>query len=118
MNSTMHRRVTQTTDHAAESFLIWILLILRHETFHRINTQVQAVTIFSLVLLITAQDFLSIEPHSKNGMENGLRLLVDAETFEYSYFPRGSEGFDVALSDSRDRAVVRQQGEGEGSKPY
>ena len=43
-------------------------------------------------------------------MENGLRLLVDAETFEYSYFPRGSEGFNIALSDSRDRAIVRQQG--------
>ena len=54
---------------------------------------------------------MSISPHSKNGMENGLRLLVDAETFDYSYFPRGSEGFDVAMADSRDRAVVRQQGE-------
>jgi len=58
----------------------------------------------------TAEDFLSISPHSKNGMENGLRLLVDAEIFEYSYYPRGSEGFDIALADSRDRAVVRQQG--------
>ena len=43
-------------------------------------------------------------------MENGLQLLVDVESFEYSYFPRSSEGFDVALSDSRDRSVVRQQG--------
>ena len=54
---------------------------------------------------------MSISPQAKNGMENGLRLLVDAETFDYSYFPRGSEGFDVAMADSRDRAVVRQQGE-------
>jgi hypothetical protein len=43
-------------------------------------------------------------------MENGLRLLVDVETFEYSYFPSGSEGLNVALSDSRDRSIVRQQG--------
>ena len=39
-----------------------------------------------------------------------MRLLVDVETFEYSYFPQGSEGFNIALSDSRDRAIVRQQG--------
>ena len=62
------------------------------------------------MLNFTANDFLSIEPHAKNGMENGLRLLVDVESFEYSYFPRGSEGFNIALADSRDRAVVRQQG--------
>ena len=60
--------------------------------------------------MISAEDFLLISPHSKTGMENGLRLMVDVEAFEYSYFPRGSEGFDVALADSRDRAVVRQQG--------
>ena len=60
--------------------------------------------------LLAAEDFLSIQPNSKTGMENGLRLLVDVETFEYSYYPRGSEGFNVALADSRDRAVVRQQG--------
>merc|ERR1719483_478817 len=58
----------------------------------------------------TAEDFHSIQPNSKAGMENGLRLLVDVETFEYSFFPRGSEGLNIALANSRDRAVVTQQG--------
>ena len=36
--------------------------------------------------LFAAEDFLAIKPNSKNGMENGLRLLVDVETFEYANF--------------------------------
>ena len=60
--------------------------------------------------MFAAEDFFGIQPNSKNGMENGLSVLVDVEAFDYSYYPRGSEGFDIALADSRDRAVVRQQG--------
>jgi len=40
----------------------------------------------------TAEDFLSIQPNSKAGMENGLRLLVDVETFEYSFFSKRFRG--------------------------
>ena len=77
---------------------------------HHHSSPHTSLVLTSCSLLVAAEDFLSISPHSKNGMENGLRLLVDAEIFEYSYYPRGSEGFDIALADSRDRAVVRQQG--------
>ena len=32
------------------------------------------------------------------------------ESFDYAYFPRGSRGFKVALSDARDKAVINQEG--------
>ena len=87
------------------------MLIQGQGTFQQSNTGVRVNLIVPLWhCFFLAEDFLSIEPNSRNGMENGLRLLVDVETFEYSYFPRGSEGFNIALADSRDRAIVRQQG--------
>ena len=53
---------------------------------------------------------MNLKPGARNGVKNGLTFLIDVETYEYSFFPRSGEGFSVALSDSRDRPVVRQQG--------
>ena len=36
---------------------------------------------------------------TKNGQKNGLSMIIDVETFEYAYFPRGGMGFTVGLSD-------------------
>lgn len=43
-------------------------------------------------------------------MKRGLKLIMDVESFDYAYFPRGSRGFKVALSDGRDKAVINQEG--------
>ena len=55
-------------------------------------------------------EFWSIKAGAKNGIKNGLELLLDAESHEYSYFPRSSKGFMVAISGPYVRPVVRQQG--------
>ena len=39
-----------------------------------------------------------------------MKLIVDVESFDYAYFPRGSRGFKVALSDASDKAVINQDG--------
>ena len=46
----------------------------------------------------------------KNGVNNGVRFLIDAEAFDYAYHHRASKGFMIALADQRDRAVVYQNG--------
>ena len=57
-----------------------------------------------------AEDYMDIQPGARNGVKNGITFLIDVEDFEYSFFPRSGKGFSIALADSRDRPIVRQQG--------
>ena len=45
-----------------------------------------------------------------NGENNGMTILLDAETYDYAYKTRNGEGFKVALHHHRDVAVMRQMG--------
>ena len=47
---------------------------------------------------------------TKNGQKNGLYIVVDIETFEYAYFPRGGMGITIGLSDLGERIFIRQDG--------
>jgi len=47
---------------------------------------------------------------SKNGIENGLMLLMDVESFENAHYPRKDDGLIVALSDNLERPIVGQSG--------
>merc|ERR1719278_806272 len=47
---------------------------------------------------------------SKNGIENGLMLLMDVETFENAHYPRKADGLIVALSGNLERPLVGQSG--------
>jgi hypothetical protein len=58
----------------------------------------------------TGNDFHSIPYGAKFSVKRGLKLIMDVESFDYAYFPRGSKGFKVALSDARDKAVINQEG--------
>ena len=40
----------------------------------------------------------------------GLTLVLDAEHYDYGYFPRGARGFRVALSAATDQAIINQDG--------
>ena len=53
---------------------------------------------------------LTLQVGTKNGQKNGLELLVDVESFEYSYYPRGGRGFIIGLSDLGERNIIRQEG--------
>ena len=52
----------------------------------------------------------STGPIFRFSVKRGLKLIMDVESFDYAYFPRGSRGFKVALSDGRDKAVINQEG--------
>ena len=41
-------------------------------------------------------------------LQNGLKLVLDVESYDYAYFPRGAKGFRVALSAATDQAVINQ----------
>jgi len=47
---------------------------------------------------------------SKNGIENGLMLLMDVESFENAQYPSKAEGLIVALSGDLERPLVGQSG--------
>ena len=36
--------------------------------------------------------------------------MLDVESYDYAYFPRGAKGFRVALSAATDQAVINQDG--------
>ena len=56
------------------------------------------------------EDFWSIEAGAKSGIKNGLELLLDAESHEYSSLYRRSRGFMVAISGPYVRPVLMQEG--------
>jgi hypothetical protein len=46
----------------------------------------------------------------KNGLQNGLKLVLDVENFDYAYYPRGAKGFIIVLTNALDQAVINQDG--------
>jgi hypothetical protein len=52
----------------------------------------------------------TIPDGAKNGLQNGLKIVLDVENFDYAYFPRGAKGFRVALTNALDQAVINQDG--------
>ena len=58
----------------------------------------------------TWDHFHSIPYGAKNGIRRGMKLILDVESYDYAYHPRGSSGFKVALKDARDKAVISQDG--------
>ena len=47
---------------------------------------------------------------TRNGIQNGLKIILDVENYDYAYFPRGAKGFRAVVGDSRDKGVVNQNG--------
>ena len=47
---------------------------------------------------------------TRNGIQNGLKIILDVENYDYAYFPRGAKGFRAVVGDSRDKAVINQNG--------
>ena len=58
----------------------------------------------------SGMDYHHIPKGARNGIKNGLELMLDVESYDYAYFPRGAKGFRVVLADSRDKAVINQDG--------
>ena len=47
---------------------------------------------------------------SRNGENGGLKVLLDAESFDFSYSGKDSLGFRIAFTDQRDTALLMQDG--------
>ena len=61
--------------------------------------------------LYTGEDYHSIPKGStRNGIKNGLKIILDVENYDYAYFPRGAKGFRAVVGDSRDKGVINQNG--------
>jgi hypothetical protein len=45
-----------------------------------------------------------------SGQFGGITLLLDVESFEYSYTDKASVGLRIALSDQRDKPMITQDG--------
>ena len=59
----------------------------------------------------TGADYHSIPKGvTRNGIQNGMKIILDVENYDYAYFPRGAKGFRAVVGDSRDKAVINQNG--------
>ena len=58
----------------------------------------------------SSKHYHSIPYGAKNGVKRGMKLIIDVESYDYAYYPRGSKGVKVALKDARDKAVISQDG--------
>ncbi len=47
---------------------------------------------------------------ARNGIQHGLKLMLDVESFDYAYYRRRGTGFKVALTNALDEAVINQDG--------
>lgn len=56
----------------------------------------------------TSEDYLSVPKGSTNGIQGGLKFILDAETFNYAYLARGESGFRLSLTDPRDKPIINQ----------
>ena len=42
----------------------------------------------------------------ENGIQNGLKLVLDVETFDHAYTSRSAKGFRIALNNAADKPVI------------
>ena len=45
-----------------------------------------------------------------NGIQNGLKLVLDVETFNHGYFSTTAKGFRIAITNEMDKPVINQAG--------
>ena len=59
----------------------------------------------------TGEEYHSIpKGFTRNGIKNGLEVILDVESYEYAYFTKGAKGFQAVVGDSRDKQIVNQDG--------
>ena len=46
----------------------------------------------------------------RNGIQNGLTLVLDVETFNHGYFSTTAKGFRIAITNELDKPVINQAG--------
>ena len=46
----------------------------------------------------------------RNGIQNGLKLLLDVESFDHAYFSTAAKGFKIAITNAMDKPVIDQAG--------
>ena len=59
---------------------------------------------------INGIDYHSVPKGMRNGIQNGLEVVIDVESFENAYFPRQAIGIAAVVADARDKVVVQQSG--------
>ena len=79
----------------SESGLTWTLTTLTQETNQPLPTEVKIkfsfgfinfIFLAAVISFIEGEDFLKIPSGARNGIKNGLELLLDVEAFEYGSF--------------------------------
>ena len=54
--------------------------------------------------------FRTNRPFAKNGIKNGLQILLDAETYDYASSPSGSQGFILSILHHLDQPIMKNTG--------
>ena len=54
--------------------------------------------------------FRTTKPLARNGIKNGLQILLDAETYDYGSSPNGGEGFILSILHHLDIPIMKNSG--------
>ena len=52
----------------------------------------------------------TVKPMARNGINNGLQILLDAETYDYASSPSGGEGFTLSILHQLDIPIMKNSG--------
>ena len=59
----------------------------------------------------TGADFHSVPKGlTRNGVHNGLKIMLDVENYDYAYFPRGAQGIRAAVGHAGDMEYISTNG--------
>ena len=59
----------------------------------------------------TGSDYHSIPKGLiRNGIQNGLKVILDIESYEYASFTSGAQGIRAVVGDARDKDIINQNG--------
>jgi hypothetical protein len=53
---------------------------------------------------------LKVKPGSHNGESGGIKILLDVETFDFTFSNTDSHGFRIVFGEQRDKQIITQDG--------
>ena len=58
----------------------------------------------------TTDDWKTVKTGSHNGESGGIKILLDVETFDFTFSNTDSHGFKIVFGNQRDKQIITQDG--------
>ena len=74
------------------------------------DTKLIIYKLFDSYIVEKSNNFRTTKPMVRNGIKNGLQILLDAETYDYGSSPNGGEGFILSILHHLDIPIMKNSG--------